>query len=84
MIKEIKIKEPIWSTKSVGLNTGGLGDENEVDVKILYQDKHDNLVFPGTFRMKVKDINTYPVQTMWGYVKVHIVPIAILQAHNIE
>lgn len=84
MIRKITIKEPIWSTKSVGLNVGGLGDENLVNVNIAYKDKYENLVFPGTFQMKVKDIAKYPVQLKWGYVRLHIVPIKVLQDHMLE
>ena len=78
------IKEPIWSTKSVGINIGGLSDQSEIEVKIMYKDKHDNFVYPGRFRMTVEDIRKYPTQNMWGYVWVHIVPIAVLQQHVVE
>lgn len=84
MIKKINIRTPIWSSKSVGINTSSLSNEDQVDVTITYKDKSDNFVYPGTFRMRVEDINIYPLQNVWGHVWVHIIPISILQNHNIE
>lgn len=84
MIKKIKIRTPIWSTRSVGLSIGGLQDEDEIETTILYKDKQDNFVFPGTFRIKVREVKKYPLHNVRGDVWVHIVPISILQEYYIS
>ena len=74
-MSQIIIREPIWKSNSVGLNVNNLPDSEDIDVKISYRDKSNNLVFPDNYRMKVVDIKKYPTQIIKGKIVLHIVPI---------
>jgi len=79
-MKLIQIKEPIWSTRSVGLNVGNINPEEKVLIEILYIEKRTGRkLYPDMYEMSVADILKYPLQTINKHVKVHLVPIAALK-----
>ena len=80
----IEIEEPIWKDRTVGLNIQGYSDSAEVGVRISYVEKKTGkLLYPGTFKMKVKEIRAYPTQEVKG-IKLHLVPINDLLPHKVE
>ena len=76
--KRINIKEPIWSSKSVGLNIGAL-KSGLIEVTILHTDKSGHRTYPGTFLIDARKVRKFRTQTIIRYNTVlHIVPIAEL------
>jgi len=71
-MKLLKIRTPIWKTKSIGIAEKKLKDE--LKIKIEYKDKYGNKTFPDTYTMDSEKIKTYPIQWRKG-VKLFIVPI---------
>lgn len=74
------IREPIWKTKSVGLNQKEILDAESdvICVKITYRQKknEDKLLYPEPFFMDREKALTYPVQIVGSGTKVTIIPIA--------
>ena len=72
--KTIKIDEPIWSSKSVGLSLDGI-HRGLVSIEILYKNKDGLQVYPGKYLIRAEMARTYPIQRVkWGKM-LHIVPI---------
>lgn len=69
----IKIRTPIWKTRSVGIADFRL-DGDVVRVEILYKDKSGNRVYPGIYEMEVERVTKYHIQRVRG-VNLHIIPI---------
>ena len=67
-----KIKKPIWSTKSVGLNENKLEKENTVEV--LHRLSNGMRLYPLTYAISRVEAMEYPVQVVRG-VRLRIVPI---------
>ena len=68
----IRIKEPIWKNRSVGIDSEKIGPI--LTVMIDYKDKEGALVFPHTYRMKGLVARTYPTMKIKGH-DLHIIPI---------
>lgn len=85
MSKNINIKTPIWYNRSVGLNVEGMDRMEDVDVTISYKNKQGELVFPGTFRIPVYVVRSFPISVVKGtMIILHIVPIQVLQQYLIK
>lgn len=74
MIK-VKIKVPIWKTRSVGIATHLLEEGRDIHVEILYCNKSGNRSFPGIYTMSCEKALTFPKQTVRFGVVLHIIPI---------
>ena len=78
-MKVIRINEPIWKDRSVGLNVMNMSPEEEVEIDILYiEKKTGKRLYPDTYRMTVEDILKYPSQRLKANIEVHLIPIASL------
>lgn len=76
MKNKLKIKEPIWISKSIGIaEKRAFAD---LEIEIMYKDKYHNRVFPATYFITKEKIITYPTKYC-GKTKLYIVPIADLQ-----
>jgi hypothetical protein len=71
-MKTLKIKEPIWISKSIGIAEKRL-DAN-LKITISYKDKYGNKVYPNTYTMLPEKIKTYRTQYIRGN-RIYIVPI---------
>jgi len=79
-MKTIKINEPIWKDRSVGLNVVNMSPEEDVSIEILYiEKKTGNRLYPDEYIMSVEDILKYPSQRLKANVTVYLVPIASLK-----
>lgn len=78
MNKIIKIKEPIWWNRSVGLAENKLSDITKI--QILHKDKHGNLVFPHTYSITKEKAMNYKLELAKRNknIKLRIVPINAL------
>jgi len=75
MKNKLKIKEPIWISKSIGIaEKRAFAD---LEIEIMYKDKYHNRVFPATYIITKEKIVTYPVRYC-GKTKLYIVPISDL------
>ena len=72
-MKEYVIKEPIWSTRSVGIADYRLSED--LMVSISYKDQNGNQVFPGKFLVKRDIARKYPTQILKKDLKLYIIPI---------
>ena len=70
----IKIRTPIWKSKSVGINKKYMTGE-DIKVKILYKEKTGNLLWPNVLTMKSSKALTYSTMYIRGNT-IHIIPIA--------
>jgi len=69
---KLKIREPIWITKSIGIASKRAFADLEIE--ITYKDKAGNLVYPATYKITKEKIITYPCRYI-GKNRIHIVPI---------
>jgi len=82
-MKKIAIREPIWSSHSVGLNVADMDTSETVEIDIMYIAKSTGVrSYPDTYSMTVEKILTYPKKIITSNVYVHIVPIADLYKHK--
>tara|TARA_R110000868_G_scaffold407972_1_gene690016 strand:+ start:4733 stop:5716 length:984 start_codon:yes stop_codon:yes gene_type:complete len=73
----IDIQEPIWKTKSVGVNLSQCNPDDIVEVHVLYTTKDGRRTFPFTYLMKASICHTYPIRYKGnGTVPLHDIPIA--------
>lgn len=81
IFKEIEISEPIWKSRSIGLNIEDVPLGEKIKVSILYKTKDGKLLYPGDYIINVNDIrnNNYKIQKIRGNINVHIVPIEDLK-----
>lgn len=71
----LTIKEPIWSTRSLGIAEQRVKGDTMMEVRVSYKDKQGNLMYPYRFLMQTTQIRKYPTKVVRGGVRVHIVPI---------
>jgi hypothetical protein len=72
MKNKLKIKEPIWINRSVGIAAKRAFADLTID--ILYKDKFGNRVYPATYKITKEKIITYPYRYIGGN-RIYIVPI---------
>ena len=73
---KLKIREPIWITKSIGIASKRAFADLEIE--ITYKDKAGNRVYPATYKITKEKIITYPCRYI-GKNRIHIVPIKDLE-----
>ena len=69
---KLKIREPIWISKSIGIASKRAFADLEIE--ITYKDKAGNRVYPATYKITKEKIITYPCRYI-GKNRIHIVPI---------
>ena len=72
MKNKLKIKEPIWLTRSIGITAKRAFADLEIE--ILYKDKYGNRVFPATYKISKEKIIQYPFRYI-GKNRIYIIPI---------
>lgn len=72
----LKIKEPIWMSKSIGI--ASKRTFADLEIEIMYKDKFGNRVYPATYKIKKEDITKYPIKYC-ERTKLYIVPINKLE-----
>jgi hypothetical protein len=68
----LKIKEPIWISRSIGIASKRAFAD--LIIEILYKDRYGNKVFPATYKITKEKIITYPYRYISGN-RLYIVPI---------
>jgi len=68
----LKIKEPIWISRSVGI--AAKRAFADLEIEIMYKDKFDNRVYPALYKITKEKIITYPYRYM-GSNRIYIIPI---------
>ena len=71
-MKLIKIKYPIWATRSVGIADYKINDN--LLIEILYENKDGERLWPEKFYISQSAAKRYPVQVFKG-TRLHIIPI---------
>lgn len=75
-MRRIKIREPFWKCKSVGLNEDKVEPEG-VEVEILYRNKvTGERAYPGVYWVSRKTVLEAKTMTLSGGVRLRIVPIS--------
>ena len=69
----LKIKYPIWKTRSVGISLASIGN-NGIDLEIMYENKEGKRIYPHIYHMSREKLTKYPMQHRRG-VDLVIVPI---------
>jgi len=72
MKNKLKIKEPIWISRSVGI--AAKRAFADLEIEIMYKDKFGNRVYPATYKITKEKIITYPYRYIGGN-RIYIVPI---------
>lgn len=72
MKNKLRIKEPIWMSKSIGISVRRA--HADLEIEILYKDKYGNRVYPATYKITKEKIITYPCKYIGGN-QIFIVPI---------
>jgi len=68
----LKIKEPIWMSRSVGV--AAKRAFADLEIQILYKDSYGNKVFPATYKIVKEKIIIYPYRYIGGN-RIYIIPI---------
>lgn len=74
----IKIKAPIWSSRSIGVAEFRMTDP-VLRIQIEYKEKDGNKLYPGTYSISRERAMTYPSQVLPQGVKLRIIPIEDLE-----
>lgn len=74
----IKIKVPIWATKSVGVAEHKIIDD--LAIEILYKNKLGDRVYPGIYTISKSKALSYPYQDIKGN-RLRIIPIKDMEAN---
>jgi len=72
MKNKLKIKEPIWISRSIGI--AAKRAFADLEIEILYKDKYGNRVYPGIYKITKEKIIQYPFRYI-GKNRIYIVPI---------
>jgi len=80
-MKILRIKSPIFATRSIGISQEELTEEY-IYIDIIYKKKDGKRLYPNRYRMKSTIVPIFPVQTVRGGVKLHIVPIKAMEVYN--
>jgi len=72
MKNKLRIKEPIWISRSVGI--AAKRAFADLEIQILYKDQYGNRVYPAIYKITKEKIITYPFQYI-GKNRIYIVPI---------
>jgi hypothetical protein len=81
MINKIKIREPIWKSRAIGLSETKLTDITEVE--ITYKDRTGERLYPNTYVITRAEALQYPVQIVRG-TRLRIIPISNLHIKNLS
>ena len=68
----LKIKEPIWMSRSVGV--AAKRAFADLEIQIMYKNKYGNKVYPATYKIRKEKIITYPFRYI-GRNRIYIRPI---------
>ena len=71
-MNRLRIKEPIWISKSIGI--AAKRAFADLEIQIMYKDKFGNRVYPATYKITKEKIITYPYQYIRGN-RIYLVPI---------
>lgn len=77
----IQIREPIWSSKSVGVRQDLITHTNYIE--ILHKDVLGNRVYPYIYRVAGLKLMSCPTQTVKGQV-LHIIPISEMEIYEVH
>jgi len=69
---KLRIKEPIWISRSVGI--AAKRAFADLEIEIMYKDQYHNRVYPATYKITKEKIITYPYRYI-GNNRIYIVPI---------
>ena len=72
MKNKLRIKEPIWISKSIGI--AAKRAFADLEIEIMYKDKYGNRVYPALYIISKEKIITYPHRYFGGN-RIYIVPI---------
>ena len=72
---KLRIKEPIWWNKSIGI--AHKRTFADLEIEILAKDQYHNRIYPATYFIKKEKIITYRYCYIGGN-RIYIVPIADL------
>jgi len=72
MKNKLKIKEPIWILRSIGI--AAKRAFADLEIEILYKDAYGNRVYPAIYKITKEKIITYPYRYIGGN-RIYIVPI---------
>ena len=68
----LKIREPIWMSKSIGI--AHKRTFADLTIYILAKDRYGNKIYPATYFMKAEKIIQYPFRYI-GKNRIYIIPI---------
>jgi len=71
-MNKLKIREPIWMSKSIGIAEKRAF--SDLEIEITYKDKYGNRVFPAKYFIEKNKLITYPIRYC-EKTKLYIVPI---------
>jgi len=72
MKNKLKIKEPSWISRSIGI--AAKRAFADLEIEIMYKDKFGNRVYPATYKITKEKIITYLYRYIGGN-RIYIVPI---------
>jgi len=72
MKNKLKIKEPIWISRSIGI--AAKRAFADLEIEIMYKDQYGNRVYPALYKISKEKIITYPFRYI-GKNRIYIVPI---------
>lgn len=81
MATNIKIRVPIWKTRSVGVAHYRVKDDIEIEIE--YKRPNGEKLYPDKYFMKKEDALCYPMQLVKGFL-LHIIPIDDFEVRKVK
>ena len=77
-MKRVKIREPIWKDRSIGIAEFHFDDYKVIEVEIIYKKKDGKKLYPGVYVLSWAQASAYPIQYRGGY-PLRLIPISSLR-----
>lgn len=77
-MKRIKIRTPIWKTRSIGVAEYHFSFNNIIEIEITYKNKQGEKIYPDIYVLSWDKASQYPIQIVKG-TRLRIIPISDLE-----
>lgn len=77
-MKRVKIREPIWKDRSIGVAEYHFDSSDPIEIEITYKNKQGERIYPAVYILYWDQVSEYPAQTVKG-TKLRIIPISDLK-----
>jgi hypothetical protein len=78
----LKIRTPIWSSRSIGIAESKVIGTGDIRVEILYEDRDGERVYPDIYVMSKDRVRKYTYRYI-GKTKLYIIPVIDFETYEV-